>query len=67
MTQYISNCVGCETCIGTGCPNRRKHREVTCDCCGAELMDNRDLYRINGKDLCIDCLIEEIGAEIIEE
>ena len=59
MAKRIENeCVGCSPemrCIGDSCPNRNVVRYY-CDKCDTE----ETLYHHDGKELCIDCIIETL-------
>lgn len=54
-----NECVGCKSlglpCLGDICPNRNGIR-FYCDKCNEET----DLYYYDGKELCIDCIIEKL-------
>lgn len=55
MIKYENQCVGCERCIGSSCRNRRVP-VIYCDKCDYEI--DGDVYDVDGKDLCEDCLKE---------
>jgi hypothetical protein len=55
MIKYENQCVGCETCIGSHCRNRRVP-VIYCDKCDYEI--DGDVYDVDGQDLCEDCLKE---------
>ena len=58
-----SDCVGCETCVGT-CAYRYSERYVlVCDKCGCDV---DKLYRVNNDELCRECAVEESKDELIE-
>lgn len=51
----------CETCMGSGCPN--KNVEVYyCDKCGKEI--DGDVYEVDGDDVCEMCLHEKFRKAI---
>ena len=55
-----NDCVGCETCIG--CGRKYSYYIHECDDCGC----NEQLYKYNGKELCVDCLLsyfDEVDME----
>ena len=60
MLKYENNCVMCDIgCIECG----RKHQAVrVCDVCGSR----ERLYRVDGDELCTDCL-EAVLKKTIEE
>ena len=56
MIKYENECCGCATesypCLGSACPNRNvKH--LYCDKCGEDV---EELYKVDGEELCEDCL-----------
>ena len=51
MRKYENECVGCDVCIGSHCPNRNV-LHLYCDKCKEEA----DLYYFDGEELCIDCI-----------
>ena len=59
MKRIENECVGCTSlgmhCQGSSCPNRNVVR-FYCDKCGKET----DLYYFDDKELCIDCIIENL-------
>lgn len=61
MLRHEDECVGCppeKGCLGSACPNRNVPRWF-CDECENEF--ERDELRVfNGKQLCYDCLSEEV-------
>lgn len=69
MIKYENECVGCPTemgCLGSSCPHRNV-LHIYCDNCGNELNtdiedDEYDVYMYNNKHLCLDCLLDETGA-----
>ncbi len=55
MVKYENECVSCGLpCLGSGCPNRHVRR-LYCDDCQEE---TDKLYQYDGKELCLDCLLE---------
>lgn len=56
MIKLENECVGCEHCIGLGCPNREVAR-CYCDKCGEEISSD-EIYDVDGEDLCEWCLKE---------
>ena len=65
MIIHESGCVGCPKemgCLGDSCPNRNV-TIYTCDDCENEVsLGYEDLYEYDGKQLCLGCLLEEVGA-----
>ena len=62
MKEITNECVGCPPemgCMGSACPNRNVER-FYCDKCGQETT----LYHYEGKELCIECIAEEL--EVVE-
>lgn len=61
MKKTENECVGCTSvglhCLGSGCPNRSVTRYY-CDECGCE----EKLYYFDGRELCVDCLLEEVDV-----
>jgi hypothetical protein len=58
MKKYENECVGCPPergCLGSACPNRNVLR-FYCDKCKEEA----ELYHYNDKELCIDCIAEQL-------
>ena len=59
MRKYENECVDCTgsglPCIGAGCPNRNV-LHFYCDKCG----ETRRLYEYDERELCIDCIEEEL-------
>ena len=63
MYRIEDECVGCPPeigCFGAACPNKNVIRYY-CDHCDSEAT----LYRFEGEELCIDCLLEQF--EKVEE
>jgi hypothetical protein len=63
MIRYENQCCGCAApgypCIGSSCPNR--HVEVHyCDECDEEL---EEIYDVDGKELCEECLKDMFRRE----
>lgn len=59
MVTYEDECVGCPTelgCLGNACPKRHVPHLI-CDKCGE---DERTLYMLDGRELCIDCVKDEL-------
>lgn len=63
MIKKINNCVSCEYCIGSGCPNAEREIKV-CDICGEE-PEYDEFYRYTdvskhliNKEVCVECLKE---------
>ena len=57
MVKIEDRCVDCPIelgCKGLGCPNRNV-KVYYCDVCGEEL---DDVYEVEDKELCEDCLKE---------
>lgn len=64
MIRFENECVGCPSnmgCIGEGCMYRYSPVFV-CDDCKEEV---DELYEYEGQQLCLECLLHEIGAEKI--
>lgn len=57
MTRKESGCVRCGLpCIGDACPNYRVTRLI-CDICGEE---PEELYYLDGRELCADCVLNRL-------
>ena len=56
-----SDCYSCGECIGCGRDHLYDYEYLECDKCGDEV---ETLYVYEGKELCYDCLMDNI--EIIE-
>lgn len=55
MVKYENECVGCECgCSCIGC-SLKSVKHLYCDKCGNDV---EDLYDLNGKEVCEDCLKE---------
>ena len=69
MVMQENGCVGCPKemgCLGDSCPNRNV-KVYLCDDCEREVsIGYEDLYEYDGKQLCLTCLLEEVGATIYE-
>lgn len=65
MIHYEDMCVSCPKemgCLGDACPNM--HVPVfICDKC-EEQVDK--LYELDGEILCLDCLLETVGAKEVK-
>ena len=64
MIRFEQGCVSCPAhmgCIGDACMYRYSPLYI-CDKCGDEV---DELYEYDGQQLCLDCLLHEIGAEKI--
>lgn len=64
MIQETNDCVGCATegyrCLGDICSYRHTKHYI-CDMCGQEIdPEYESLYKFDGEELCLDCLIEKI-------
>lgn len=64
MLKVEDRCCGCAApgypCVGNACPFKRA-RIYYCDKCGEEITD--EVYEVDGKDLCEDCLKEMFSKE----
>lgn len=66
MIKYEDECVGCPPeigCRGNACSNRNVPHYY-CDDCGDDV---EDLYEYDGEQLCLECLLDIVGARRIEE
>ena len=67
MIKYENECCGCATesypCMGSACPNR-KVPHFYCDKCGEDV---EELYKIDGEELCEDCLLDNFEKVELEE
>ena len=65
MIIHEDQCCGCPKemgCLGDSCPNRNVTIYL-CDACENEVdLGYEDLYEYDGKQLCLGCLLEEVGA-----
>lgn len=61
MRKVENECVSCVDiglhCLGMSCPNRYSVR-FYCDRCGYE----KKLYHYEGKELCAECILEELDV-----
>lgn len=58
MIEYQNECCGCLSdlpCLGNKCPKMNVPHYI-CDGCGEETI----LYKIDGKQLCKECAVDEI-------
>lgn len=58
MIEYEDECVDCPPnmgCLGNSCPNRNVPH-FYCDECD----DETTLYEFNGRQLCINCIVNEL-------
>ena len=67
MIKYENECCGCATesypCLGSACPNWNvKH--LYCDKCGEDV---EELYKVDGEELCEDCLKNNFEKVELEE
>lgn len=64
MIKYENECCDCGLpCLGDRCPNRNVRR-LYCDKCGN---DCRELYEVDGEQLCDDCLLEYAKRNIVDK
>lgn len=57
MVIIENHCVDCDRpCIGDACPNRNVEVHY-CDKCDEELA-LKDIYEVDGEELCLSCLKE---------
>ena len=66
MVQYENECVGCPPnmgCIGSACSYQNVLRYY-CDTCKDEV---DELYQYDGEQLCLNCLLDIVGAELVRE
>ena len=65
MKKIVNMCRGCATegypCRGSLCPDRNVI-VYYCDGCDCEIED--DVYEVDGRDLCEDCLKDEFRKEV---
>ena len=62
MTRTENDCVGCPDgmlCLGTSCPYRNVVHHY-CDECGDDVPM---VYKLDGEELCKECLAEKLGME----
>ena len=62
MIIYENECVSCDTCMGSHCPNRRVPHLV-CDDCGIEDTEIETIYIYDSADLCLHCLVARLKDE----
>lgn len=63
MKKIHNECVNCNLpCMGDSCPNRKVARYY-CDNCEREDV----LYKYEGQELCFECLLKEINADLVDE
>ena len=57
MVKYENECCGCATpaypCMGDAC-TRRKVPHLYCDWCNEDV---EDLYKYEGEQVCVDCIL----------
>ena len=67
MTKYENECCGCATesypCLGSACPNRHVPH-FYCDKCGEDV---EELYKVDGEELCEECLKDNFEKVELEE
>ena len=59
MIRLEDECVDCPAemgCMGKSCPNRNV-QHLYCDSCGEEY---KELYVLDGEELCSDCVLERL-------
>lgn len=65
MKKRVNMCCGCATggypCRGLLCPNRRV---IVYDCDKCHFPIEGDVYDVDGKDLCEDCLKDEFRKDV---
>ena len=59
MIIYENECVSCDTCMGSHCPNRRVSHAV-CDECGTPDTETDFIFAYDGDHLCTDCLLTRL-------
>ncbi len=57
-----NDCTGCEIC--RHCSRGRDYYEYYCDRCKDE---TTELYIYGGRELCFDCLIEELNEKVLDD
>ena len=66
MITYEDECCGCAApaypCMGDACPNRNVSH-LYCDKCEEEV---EELYEYDGKQVCVDCILESLNKVEIE-
>ena len=67
MIKYEDECCGCATesypCLGSACSNRNVPH-FYCDKCGEDV---EELYKVDGEELCEDCLKNNFEKVELEE
>ena len=67
MIKYENECCGCATesypCMGSACPNRNVPH-FYCDKCGEDV---EELYKVDGEELCEECLKDNFEKVELEE
>ena len=67
MIKYENECYGCATesypCLGSACYNRHVPH-FYCDKCGEDV---EELYKVDGEELCEDCLKNNFEKVELEE
>lgn len=63
MIKYEDECCNCAVpaypCLGSACP-RRNVKHYYCDECNDDV---EDLYNVNGRQLCEECMKDELMIE----
>lgn len=66
MIRYENHCCDCASpaypCLGKRCPLTRV-LVTECDRCGCD----EDLYYWNGKQLCIDCILDKLSDNLDDD
>ena len=65
MVTYENECCCCPKemgCLGERCPNQNVEHLI-CDDCGKDV---DELYEYDGEQLCLDCLLNAVGARKVE-
>ena len=67
MIKYENECCGCATesypCMGSACRNRNVPH-FYCDKCGEDV---EELYKVDGEELCEECLKDNFEKVELEE
>lgn len=67
MIKYEDECCGCATenypCMGSACPNRNVPH-FYCDECGEDV---EELYNVDDKEICEQCLLKKFEKVKLEE
>ena len=67
VIKYENECCGCATesypCLGSACPNRHVPH-FYCDKCGEDV---EELYKVDGEELCEECLKDNFEKVELEE